>query len=734
MAAAAGGVGAASAQDATTRVLLLYPDTDTYPATTIIGEAIRRRLQEKSPKKVEFYAEFLDQTRFPGERQERQAARFLADKYAGTRIDAVVALGPTVLRFVLGHRAEIAPDAVVTYCGVSRLSLQQGAVPDDLSGILIEVDLARTLKLAAALQPAARQVVVIAGASAFDRRLEQIAREQLAPHASDYSIRYLTGLPFAGLLEELRRLPPDTIVLLTSIFADGAGRTMVASDYTPLISQASAAPLYAPYEVMLGHGTVGGFIDSFKAQGTATADLALALLTGTATRGPRTTGASGTIVDWRQIERWGFAEKDLPPGTLIRFREPSLWEAHRNVILVTLAAFALQTLALVALLVQVRRRRRAERSLERSEERMAFAAASVNVGLWQYDSAGDVLWATDHCRNMFDIAAGQPLSPGSFLKAIHPDDRDTVRRWLRTVTDAPEQSIGEFRVVQADGSIAWYLARCQVRFDEHGKLAGLSGTFSDITARKLAETEAEAQRQTLAHITRVATLAELSGAIAHEINQPLMAILSNAQAARRLLAREPMDVGEIREALDDIVGENQRANEVIQRLRSLLRNEQARMEPVAINELVPATLRLLRGELSRRGIDLRLELAKALPAVSGDAVQLQQVLINLVMNAMDAVAATGSSARTIVIGTGILRTGEVAVTVVDNGAGVPEAREGRIFEPFYTTKKHGLGLGLAICASIAGAHGGVLRVTNEPGAGARATLILPAMAMSAVAQ
>jgi C4-dicarboxylate-specific signal transduction histidine kinase len=507
---------------------------------------------------------------------------------------------------------------------------------------------------------------------------------------------------------------------------------MTPDEYVPAVSRASSAPVYAPYETFLGLGIVGGFMDSFQAQGTAVADLAIDLLAGGPASTPRGTNAAADVVDWRELKRRGLAEANLPPGAIVRFRDPTLWEEHRDTVLWTIAAFAVQSAVVVVMMIQIRRRRRAEHSLLQSEERMAFAAASVNVGLWQYYCATDSIWATDHCRKMFDIPSGQRLSPEAFLQPVHSDDRSAARHWLRSLSQSRSPVVREMRIVREDGQIVWYAACGQARFDDQGKAVSISGIFSDITPRKQIESEADSQRQTLAHMTRVSVLGELSGAIAHEINQPLTAILSNAQAAHRMLSKQPPDLAEVGEALDDIIREDSRASEVIRRLRGMLRKEKGKVEQVVLNDLVQPALQLVNSELARRGIGVKLALADHLPAVAGDPVQLQQVLINLVMNAMDAVTSPQASQRTIAISTRVSYL-FVEIVVADRGPGLKAGQEALVLEPFYTTKEHGLGLGLAICSSIARAHGGLLQLSNGEGGGACARLTLPVTKVASVA-
>ena len=260
--------------------------------------------------------------------------------------------------------------------------------------------------------------------------------------------------------------------------------------------------------------------------------------------------------------------------------------------------------------------------------------------------------------------------------------------------------------------------RARSRPEGGGRSKHLGGIFVDITEQKSAEAEVALQRLEIEHLMRVSVLGELSGSIAHEVNQPLTAILSNAQAALHLLAQNSPDLAEVRDALQDIVHEDIRAGEVIHRLRSLLKKGERKTEYVNINDLVRSTVSLLHSELIGRDISLRLDLDHAPLLTRGDSVQLQQVLLNLVMNAMDAMASTPIAQRSIQISTDGPQAGMVDVRVKDRGHGIRPKENGRLFEPFYTTKDQGLGLGLTLCSTIIQAHQGRLTLVNDERGGA----------------
>jgi C4-dicarboxylate-specific signal transduction histidine kinase len=247
----------------------------------------------------------------------------------------------------------------------------------------------------------------------------------------------------------------------------------------------------------------------------------------------------------------------------------------------------------------------------------------------------------------------------------------------------------------------------------------------DVTERRRLEQATARQRDELAHLSRVALLGELSGSLAHELNQPLTAILSNAQAAQRFLAQSPPRTDKLAEILTDIVKANHRAGSVIVRLRSMLRKEESKRLVLNLNNVVEESLRLLRSDLLARHVTVQSDLAERLPSIEGDRNQLQQVLLNLLMNGCDAMEGQAAD-RCLTVRTQQTGRATVEVTVSDRGLGIPVADLDRVFDPFVTTKAQGLGLGLTICRSIVEAHGGRLWATNPAQGGATLHCELPA--------
>jgi C4-dicarboxylate-specific signal transduction histidine kinase/ABC-type uncharacterized transport system substrate-binding protein len=708
---------------------MLYAYNFMHPATNLNGIGARKRLLEDSKTKISIDADFLDLVRTATPDQERRTAIYLREKYARNPPDLVMTIGGEALPFILKYRDIIAPDIPVVFSAVSRANYESSLPPPDVTGVIIDLNLEKTIELAERLQPEARRIYLIAGSAAIDRRWQTVARAVMASHRSKLEVHYLFELPYDELVAEVLRVPRDSIVVWLSVFIDGAGKPFVPGQVEVALANASPAPFYSTYSVNLGKGILGGYSETFDSHGAAAADIALEILNGRDPRtiSPRTNPDQRYRVDYNAMQRWHLNESRLPPGTVITGRDPTIWEQHRDFVMVTVSIILLLAGFSGALLFQRRRRRAAELRSKESEERMAFTAQAVNAGLWQYDRAKDEVWATAHCRSLLGLGRHKPLTKDSFLSTIHPEDRDTATAVLEQAAEG-QAVVRDIRVSLLAGDIRWLSIRVRSQTDPKDRADQLSGILVDISEQKASEAEASLQRQEVAHLTRVAVLGELSGAIAHEINQPLTAILSNAYAALDMVPIQSPEFDELRETLRDIIQEDNRAGEVIGRLRKLLKKGALNPEPINLNALVRSTVALLKSEMINRRINVVTNLLDTLPLTSGDPVQIQQVLLNLVMNGMDAMNRTPPSLRTITISSSLMAASAIKVEVRDRGSGIPATAEKRVFEPFYTTKDHGLGLGLAICQTIVHEHGGTLTLKNDEDGGAVAAFWLPARA------
>lgn len=368
-------------------------------------------------------------------------------------------------------------------------------------------------------------------------------------------------------------------------------------------------------------------------------------------------------------------------------------------------------------------RKAADQALRESEARLSLAADAAGAGLWILYLQTNRFWITQKARELFHFPAEDEMTVDRLLGFVHPEDEELIRQALQTVVQTKGESQVEYRTIWPDGSVHWMLSRGRVRCLASGEPDTLMGVSVDITQRRHAELEAQELRSNLQHLARVNTLGALSGSLAHELNQPLGIILCNAQAAQDLLAQEPPDLAEVQDILADIVAADQRAGEVIERLRGLLKHGQVLLQPLELNQVIKSILQILHSDLNARGISSVLELAPDLPLISADQVQLQQLMMNLILNAVEAMAGNAPGTRRLHIQTRLREDG-VYVCVRDEGSGLPQDLEG-IFHPFFTTKSQGLGMGLAICRSIIEAHHGRLWAEPHPERGAVFRFELP---------
>jgi C4-dicarboxylate-specific signal transduction histidine kinase len=383
----------------------------------------------------------------------------------------------------------------------------------------------------------------------------------------------------------------------------------------------------------------------------------------------------------------------------------------------------LQAALAAALVLAWRRGHRVEESLAESEERVALATLPRNLGLWRWNPRTHEFWATEQFREILQVPTGVPLDRFSVLMGIHPDDRAHFADVL--LNPGNGEIIGtDFRVLRSGGELRWVVGKARATRDAPGHVIRVTGVVVDVTDRKRAALESRHCHLQLAHLTRVAVVGQLSGALAHELTQPLTAILSNAQAAQRVLSSNHVDLGEVREILADIVKDDKRAGEVIRWVRGLLKREQFPMQTLDVPQLVREALMVTHSDLVVRGVEVTCDFAKDLPAVRGDRAQIQQVLLNLILNAAEALTKNQPHDRRIDIRVMPAQDG-VQVSIEDWGAGIPPDRLERVFEAFYTTRRDGLGLGLAICRSIVAAHGGKLWATSDGKRGSALHFTLP---------
>jgi C4-dicarboxylate-specific signal transduction histidine kinase len=758
-------------------VLLVYTEPRLGPAVVSLDEAFRSTLESSVQGPVFFYTEYLDLSLFVGNLPQRELRDLLVRKYAGRHLDLVLAVGSRALRIVSQTRSILFPGVPVVFTAVDPTAIADTKLDPDVTGTWLRLGWARTLDAALRLQPHARRAVIVVGTGLPDRVWLAQAKAQLAPYQKRIEISYLTDLPFADVLKRVGALDRDTVLLLGVFSRDADNRDFVGAQVAGVLSRAASVPAYNLNESAIGTGVVGGDVVRFRAHGALAAELAARVL-----RGQRPTstaeGTNAYVFDWRQLQRWSIDERRLPPDSVVQFREPSVWDLYKWYILGGTALLVAQTALIAGLLVTHRLRRHAQRMLserlrfetllsELSTTLLMLPTSDVDrmvesmlkrVGeeldfdralLTEQDqrtggrqvthswTRAGVAPPTVLASNISPWIGGRLLAgfvvQFSRLEELPPEAEADRRRLeslgLRSLAIFPlvvgGSVVGTLGFTRFSGDRAWpdeLVPRLQLLADVFANVLARRQADNAVQEsderRRHAEVQLGRHRDELAHALRVATLGELTASIAHEVNQPLAAIVMNAKAVSRMLEAERAAPHEMAEACKDIAADAQRAGSTIGRLRTLFRKADAELSPVDANALIHDAVRLLRRDMEDRRILIRLALAEALPSVLGDPIQLQQVVLNLLMNARDAMTGAESVPHVIQIETSWPASKRLAITVRDNGIGVKnEVELERMFEHFVSSKPQGLGLGLAISRSIVEAHGGQIWATRNDKAG-----------------
>lgn len=352
-------------------VLVIHSSREDSPYTALIESTSRKTLSAGLPGRLDYYAEYLDLARFSSPEYQEALQDFLGRKYAGRRLDAIIAEGTAPLKFVERYGAKIFPGAPLVF---STEEMDLRPIPNS-TGLVFQIDMKSTLDLALRLQPNIKRVFVIRGASEFDKFYEQIARQQFLEYEGRVTFTYLPPMPLKDLLEEAPRMPKDSIIYFVSMFEDGAGEKYIPVDVLDKLSPAASVPVYCWPEMAIDHGIVGGSLLSEENVAQQTAELALRVLRG---ENPDRIPIARirpyvNVFNWRQLRRWGIDEDRLPSGSIVRFRESTLWEQYKGRIIAVAAIIVFQTLLLGSLLVERGRKRRTARGLAKSEDRFAKA-------------------------------------------------------------------------------------------------------------------------------------------------------------------------------------------------------------------------------------------------------------------------------------------------------------------------------------------------------------------------
>ncbi len=722
-----GGARAIAQPPRPTRILLLYQQQAEAPQMVEFTRRLRVTIQNELSSPVEFYQESLDLDRFATTERVSRLAPYFEDKYRGFAIDAVVPIGGRALEFATDHLSGVLPGAPVVFALAAVPQTNPSALPPNVTGRLaVASRFEPTLSMALGLQPDAEQVVVVGGASAADSVSVAAVNTAISDMSDTIRVSFLQGLALDSLLVKLRALPKRSVVILANFRRDGLGQVFDPVDIVGSMSRASAAPMYTQLRSYIGEGVVGGFVTRFDDEGMRTGRLVVRVLQRRPGEPmpPLEIVDNSFVADWRQLRRFGLSEDRLPQGTDVLFREPTAWERYRTAALIALGLIAAESV-LIGLLLLERRRRKLSQELNRA------VLASLSTPIAILDRDGTIIRVNEAWRDGARFGAARPrgeaLVGWNYLEeclraeASGDEAAGRLRRGIEAVLDGREWPFRHEYTWSTPRERAYEVFVDRLQVSEGGAIV----THLDITDRRRAE---ETRRQ-VAHMGRLALVGELSATMSHELRQPLAAIRANAEAGARLLSATPPDLGEVREILQSIVADDMRAADVIEGVRKLLRKDEMFETTVDLNHICRESVRLLQHEAELRQTRLELSLSAAPPTVAGDPVQLQQVVLNLMLNGLEA-ASTSTEERAVFIHTET-NADDVEVTVRDSGPGLSASVHSRLFEPFFSTKTGGLGLGLVIVRSIVERHNGRVRAENHSLGGALFRVRLPAASPAA---
>jgi len=1025
----------ASQQAERKKVLVLYGSRPTLPVAFQWDRGIRSVLEASTFPKVLINIEYLDMTHFNDDTHTQLLLDVYRYKYSKLKPDLIITVFNGAVDMVLKHGSDLFPGVPIVFGGVEKQFMESRSLGSNITGYLTDNNYTATLELALNLHPGTRHVVVFSGSGPIGRGWSKTCRKAYKTYEDRMNFTYMIGLPLDVLLKKVANLSAQTVVIALPFLKSASGKEFVGIESLSQIARASNAPVYTFWDVCLGTGIVGGYMKSFEEEGKTVAKLALRILNGEKPADIPLTDKSKFkyMFDWHQLNRWSISEKRLPQGSIVRFKRLSIWEEHRKTFVGAMAIILAQTLALIAMFIQRKRRRLAEDALSISEERYEFAVTGSRDGLWDWNLLSNTVFYSDRFKELLNYASDDFSDTiDSFRSLLHPEDADATwaaierhlkervpynveyrlktksgeYRWFLArgqaiwdrkglplrmagsisdvnarkqaeadivnrlffekmiselstefinfstdetdmkisfalsrigtfmnvdrcylfrfnwekskfrisnlwegegvqkdeivrgaivkdvfpwlyqnlligkdivisdveelsdqeevrkeyeycrqigiqsfiilpiqVSDAPLCAIGvdsirtkwrwtnntinrlrllgevfakailvthaeqklkarerayrivadfthdweywqnsdgtinyvspscerisgyspqefmdkpsllmdiivpedkkswgahscnvpkqlksmgtKFRIQRRDGNIRWIEHVCKSVFDEQGNEQGFRASNRDITKRQQYKIETGKLRSELAHMDRVVTIGTLTSALAHEINQPLTAMRSYAQAALRFLDADQPDYDNVRKGLQGIVADNKRASSVINRLRTLVKKKESYDEFFDLNSIIKDVATLINSEIISRNAAIELNLHPDIPAPHGDTVQIQQVIINLLMNALDAMDDLPTEARHITVSTNNEKAGGIIVSVFNSGEGIDPDKIEAIFETFYTTKTKGMGLGLAICRSIIKNHGGKLMAENNPDRGVTFSFTLP---------
>lgn len=580
------------------RVLMLHSFGRDFEPWNEYARTIRAELERQSPWPLDVQEHTLLTARFNNPGPEAPFVAYLRSLYSVHQPDIVLSIGAPAANFIQKYRAQLFPHTPTVLTAVEERLVHRASLTENDTVVSVNNDFTAVFRSVLQVLPDTQTIAVVVGASPLEKFwLDEVKREA-GPFGGRVAFVWYADLSFEEMLRRAAALAPHTVLFWGLLSVDATGVTHEGDVALQRLHAVANAPIFSLQEADFGRGTVGGPMHSIAGTSEATVGVAIRIFGGEKPTDIKIDPLQFATpkYDWREMQRWGISESNLPLGSEVLFREPGIWEQYR-----------LQLVSIAAIIL-------------------------IQTGL-------------------------------------------------------------------------------------------ISGLLHERYRRRLAEVESRRRLAELAHVNRYSAAGELTTSIAHELNQPLGSILTNAETAELMLKAASPNLDELREILGDIRRDNHRASEVIRRLRSMLKKAPFEVRGIDLNETVREVVGFVTALSEGRGIDLKCSFDSCRIHVSADPVQLQQVILNLLINAMDAIS--GAQVRKREINIAVHRSGPHAeIKVSDTGPGLPNQDLENIFNPFFSTKPQGIGMGLAIARTIIEAHRGTISAENQAAGGAMFTIKL----------